>query len=325
MSKAEKYLYDRLETLEDEKVILLGKVKSMEIEISETEIMMNKISENADDSFEVFSPRVKKNDFVKTEMESLSKRKNELITLLDEYKKHLCMIDEDIENIIDSLKEDKVNFYGIESLKREELERQRIARELHDSTIQTLTGLVHKCEICSKIADVDPTRAKLELEIMSRLLRDTINETRKIIYNLRPMSFDDFGLETTIEKVIDIIRQNTSVGVNLLIKGEKKEISPVVGLTLIRIIQESTSNSLKHSFAKRIDVVINYLEKSVRLTIKDDGKGFDVNVIKEKKNSLNGFGIPMMKERVFMMSGKINIESDSNGTLINIEVPIINN
>ena len=325
MSKAEKYLYDRLEILEDEKIILIGKVKSMEIEINETEIMMNKISENIDDSFEVFSPRVKKNDFVKTEMESLSKKNSELRALVVEYKKHLCMIEEDIDIILDSLKEDKVTFYGLESLKREELERQRIARELHDSTVQTLTGLVHKCEICSKITEVDPTRAKLELEIMSRLLRETINETRKIIYNLRPMSFDDFGLETTIEKVIDLIRQNTTMAVNLLIRGDKKEIPPVVGLTLVRIIQEGTSNSLKHSLAKRIDVVLNYFEESIGLTIKDDGNGFDTNVIKEKNDSLNGFGIPMMKERVYMMSGKINIESDSNGTLINIEVPIINN
>ena len=96
----------------------------------------------------------------------------------------------------------------IRPLETQENERQRISRELHDSTVQNLTAMVHMTELCSKLVDMDPIRCKLELNKMIKNLGEIIDDTRKMIYNLRPMSFDDIGLDITIERTLDKLGSN---------------------------------------------------------------------------------------------------------------------
>ena len=114
-------------------------------------------------------------------------------------------------NIIKSNERNSKESYSsnhLSILEIQENERQRISRELHDSTVQNLTSIVHKTELCNKLLDIDPIRCRLELTMMSRTLRDIIDDTRKLIYNLRPMSFDDIGLDVTIERAIDKIKND---------------------------------------------------------------------------------------------------------------------
>jgi two-component system sensor histidine kinase DegS len=87
-----------------------------------------------------------------------------------------------------------------------ESERQRIARDLHDSTVQSLTSLTHKTELCLKLMDVDPIRCRLELTSQGKILKDIINELRNMIYNLRPMSFDDIGFNIIGNVLHNLIR-----------------------------------------------------------------------------------------------------------------------
>ena len=205
-----------------------------------------------------------------------------------------------------------------------ERERQRIARDLHDSTVQNLTSLVHKSELCIKLMDADPIRCKLELSSMNKILRDVINNDRKIIYDLRPMSFDDIGFDITVERLLDKIKQSNGIRCNYKIVGESFVLKSVISLTLLRIIQESCSNSVKHGHATSIDVILEYTEDKIILTIQDNGEGFDTSLVPEtirKDNS--GFGISMMKERVFLLSGKIDIKSKKgNGCITQVEIPV---
>ena len=159
-------------------------------------------------------------------------------------------------------------------LETQENERQRISRELHDSTVQNLTSLVHKTELCSKLIDMDKVRCKLELNIMSKTLRDIINDTRNMIYNLRPMSFDDIGLEVTIERALEKLESSETKKINFSVVGESYKINPVIGITLLRIIQEACSNAIRHADCSIIKVVLNYQPGTIILSIKDDGKGF---------------------------------------------------
>lgn len=215
--------------------------------------------------------------------------------------------------------------YGIKILEQQENERQRIARELHDSTVQVLTNLVHKTELCTKIMDVDLIRAKLELEIINNTIRYTINDMRNIIHDLRPMAFDDFGLDVTLERVISQIKANTDIQIHVDVVGKKKPLSSVVSLTLIRIMQEACNNSIKHSDAENIYITFSYEEDSVTLSIRDDGKGFEVKNAEQRKESQNkGFGVSIMKERALLLSGDLKITSGKNkGTQIMVTVPIV--
>lgn len=216
--------------------------------------------------------------------------------------------------------------YRASVLETQENERQRISRELHDSTVQNLTSMVHKTELCSKLVEMDPLRCKLELTTMSKTLREIINDTRQMIYNLRPMSFDDIGLDVTIERALDKLEYSETRSINFSVEGEPYQIKPIIGITLLRIIQEACNNAIHHANPTLIQVILKYEEDDVSVVVTDDGTGFDV-----KANDTNfrednsGFGLSMMKERVYLLSGTIHIESEiGKGTSITVKVPIRN-
>ena len=335
--KAEDYLYSRLEMLSDEKVLLITKLNKTKLEINEIESKIASMADEVDKAFEIFSPRQKKNDFIKIEIEKLEKRKDELLLLCNELAEQCGSLEKEISLIREALGEEideEVGFldnknnsdksYGLQILESQEEERKRIARELHDSIVQVLTNLVHKCEICMKIVDVDPIRSKLELEIMAKTIRDAIGEMRNIIYDLRPMSFDDLGLDITLERAVKSIDAETEMNVTLNIEGEKKDLSGIVQLTIFRIVQECANNSIKYSKGKNLNIKVSYEENSVILEISDDGIGFDY--IEDKPNHNNehtGFGLNMMRERVDLLSGYIDIETSiGNGTIIRVDIPV---
>lgn len=335
--KAEDYLYNRLKMLSDEKVLLISKLNKKNLEIDEIKNMIISMSDEVDKAFEIFSPRPKKNDFIKSEIENLEKCKEELLSMRVEMEIHLRELENEIDIIHEALDEDiddneednsNENYenraYGIKILESQEEERKRIARELHDSIVQVLTNLVHKCEICMKIVDVDPIRSKLELEIMAKTIRNAIGEMRNIIYDLRPMSFDDLGLDITLERAVKSIDAETEMNVTLNIEGEKRELSGIVQLTIFRIIQECANNSIKYSNGKNLNIKVEYKKQEVILEITDDGIGF--NCIENKNSDNNehtGFGLNMMRERVDLLSGYIDIESSiGEGTIIRVNIPV---
>ena len=222
-------------------------------------------------------------------------------------------------------KENNLNIH-IKMLEAQELERQRIARDLHDSTVQNLTNCVHKLEYISKIIDTDPERSKMELIMLEKNTRTVINEMREIIYNLRPMSFEDIGIDVTIERELIRLENIGNIKINYTVNGKADDnIKPVISLTIFRIVQEACNNAIKHSKASSIDVVLNYNSNNIELSISDDGVGFDLDLYDNNNpDDINsGFGLSMMKERVFLLSGKFNIKSSKNkGTIINVVVPL---
>ncbi len=340
ITKAENYLYERLEMLSDEKVLLITKLNKIQIEIDETDNRIAAMAEDVDTAFEVFSPRPKKNDFAKEGIAKLEKRKDELKLLKKDFAEQLMKLESDINVIREALGEPPEaaeeifyseiapskdeQLYGIQILESQEAERKRIARDLHDSIVQVLTNLVHKCEICSKIMDMDSIRAKLELEIMSKTLRDTISEMRDIIYDLRPMSFDDLGLEVTLDRAIKSIDAGTDMKVTFTVEGEKQELSPIVQLTIFRIVQECANNSIKYSKGKELSIRLIYENSNVLLDICDDGQGFEyIKHNSSPSDERTGFGLGMMRERVALLSGYIDIDTAlGQGTSIRVTIPV---
>ncbi|MDU6266729.1 MAG: sensor histidine kinase [Anaerocolumna aminovalerica] len=216
--------------------------------------------------------------------------------------------------------------FGISALESYENERKRIARDLHDSTVQNLTNLMYKTELCTKLIDIDSVRAKLELQTMIRTIKGTIADMRNIIYDLRPMSLDDLGLVSTIEKYINEKKSSHNVNIEFKVNEEKYDVLPIINLTIFRIVQEATNNAIKHGKAKKILIDLFYDDDSIVLTINDNGIGFNESSPKVSDGKINsGFGLSIMKERVLLLSGQLNIESGYNkGTKIKVVVPIRN-
>lgn len=202
----------------------------------------------------------------------------------------------------------------------QEQDRQRIARDLHDTSLQNLAHLVHKIELSSLYIDKDPIRAKLELAAVNKNLKEIIDEIRNTIFDLRPMSFDDLGLKAAFENLIDNINEDKKYVTDVVIE-EPLSDDDMILTAIYRIVQESLNNIEKHAEASKIIFHTKNKENYYVLDIQDDGAGFSESEIQEKKD--RHFGMTVMKERVSLLGGKIDIDSEEGkGTQVHIEIPL---
>lgn len=329
------YLEKTRQKFVDKKAELTEKEKELHLHIRENIEFIRMLEEESDPNYESFTPR-KVNSYNQNKIVELKGEQKILTEQLNEVRKELYDLNVDIyeiDSVIkvesekianeNTIKDNNANpKYKITILQTQESERQRIARDLHDTTVQSLTSLVHKSELCKKLVDIDPLRCKLELSSMSKILRDVIEDTRKMIYNLRPMSFDDIGFDITVERFLDKMRAYSNVKYDFKVDGEPFDINPVVGITLLRVIEEACSNSISHGNASHICVTLKYVQDQLELIIEDDGCGFDMETIPETtRNDNSGFGLSMMKERIYLMSGELKIISSvGNGCKIIVRV-----
>lgn len=216
--------------------------------------------------------------------------------------------------------------WGLRVIQAQEAERARVARDLHDGPAQSLSNLMLKAELCLKMLDKDIERAKEELQLLKNLIRGTIDDTRGLIYNLRPMSIDDLGLIPTLERYIDQIEDKNDFSIELKVKQDKNElnrkISDIISVTSFRIIQEALNNIQKYSKADQVIIELEFNPGNLIIIVQDNGVGFDISKIENGLKDNRGFGLPMMKERVNLLLGKFVIKSQLNkGTVIHITLP----
>ena len=222
------------------------------------------------------------------------------------------------------------NFHGTtdkhiqcEYIKNQEIDRKRIANELHDTSIQDLTHIIHQIELAGFYIDIDTTKAKLELASVNDEIRKIIKDIRNTIFDLRPMSFDDLGLSGAIENLIDVLKSRFIIDIqsDLDFIDDFDELKK---LEIYRVIQECLTNSAKHANAKIITLTICDKDKDLFICISDDGVGIS---IQKEENELNynkqiHYGLQIMKERVSILYGRCYINSIKNeGTKIEIIIP----
>ncbi|WP_432408846.1 sensor histidine kinase [Wukongibacter sp. M2B1] len=214
-------------------------------------------------------------------------------------------------------------FMGIKIIKAQELERQRVSREIHDGPAQTMANVVLKAELCDRLIDIDKQRAKTELQLLKEIVRDSLKDIRKIIYDLMPMSLDDLGLIPTIQRLVLNFEKETEASVDFVVNENNEIKESILLLTIFRITQEALNNIKKHAKARRVSIRLDIGSENIYIRIIDDGIGFNVE---EKVNSVddkNGFGLYSIKERVDLLKGKINIESQKGeGTQIKVTIPV---
>lgn len=215
---------------------------------------------------------------------------------------------------------------GEKVLEVQERERKRIARDLHDSTVQSLTALIHKIELSIRYIDLDPVRSKLELVTMMNTVKENINELRSIIYDLRPMSMDDLGFIETIQRLFDGVIEKSSVEkVNFNHNTDLSKVESIIKLSLYRVLIEIFNNIIKHAYATEVNVDLNILDSKIILLVHDNGKGFEVKeVVKNESDSQSShFGISIVRERILLLGGKIQLTSaPGEGTSVEVTIPI---
>lgn len=220
-----------------------------------------------------------------------------------------------VVNTIESLQQSQI--FGSKIIKAQEEERRRVSREIHDGPAQAMANIVFRAEVCERLIDVDIVRAKSELADLRELVRGCLKETRKIIFDLRPMTLDDLGLIPTIKRFLDTVRERSGLMYELRVFGEEQRLDSYVEIGLFRIIQEAVNNVEKHAKANTAKVAIEFRKESVIAAVEDDGVGFDT----ANSTGSESFGLLGMKERVSLLKGDLIVKSEKgSGTRIVVKL-----
>jgi len=208
------------------------------------------------------------------------------------------------------------------AINAQEDERKRIARSLHDDTGQALTSIAINLDILNKhlIKLDDGLREKLTTT--KALTINSIKGLKIIINDLRPSLLDDLGLIAAIRWHARSRLEEAGINVEIISQETINDISPQITITLFRVLQESINNIIKHSKAQNVTIEVNNSNDHLKLSIIDDGQGFDVNFQNQIGSLRQQWGIIGIKERLDIIGGILNITSSSdNGTTLLITVP----
>ncbi|WP_087972561.1 sensor histidine kinase [Oceanobacillus rekensis] len=221
-----------------------------------------------------------------------------------------------VNEMIESAKEKQE--FGLKIIEAQEDERRKISREIHDGPAQMLANILLRSEIVERtIRTCTVDEAIAEIKSVREMVRSSLYEVRRIIYDLRPMALDDLGLIPTIKKYVDNLSDFNKKTIEFTVLGEDKRLNQKYEVAFFRLMQESIQNAIKHGKASLIQVKLEICGSNLTMVIKDNGKGFDMNIKKDKS-----FGLIGMRERVEMLDGQLNIKSSlGKGTAIIIKVP----
>jgi signal transduction histidine kinase len=198
-------------------------------------------------------------------------------------------------------------------------ERQRMAREIHDTLAQGLTGIVTQLEAAQRTSD--DAEHQRRIGNAKQLARDSLAEARRSVQALRPQALENARLPEALAEQAARWSATSGVAAGVTTTGEARPLHPEVEVTLLRVAQEALANVAKHANASRASVTLSYMEDVVTLDVLDDGKGFHGE---GSHTADGGFGLTAMRQRVQRLAGQLEIESEQGrGTAVSASVPAI--
>ncbi|MBI3739817.1 MAG: sensor histidine kinase [Chloroflexi bacterium] len=200
----------------------------------------------------------------------------------------------------------------------QEAERQRLSRQMHDGPAQAMSNFILQTEIAMRLLDADPAQAKEELSNLKTAAMSTFQKVRNFIFELRPMMLDDLGLIPTIRKYVDAFKEQTTLDVSLTVTGAERRLEPYLEVMIFRAVQELLGNAARHSQATMVKVHLDMGNDLIRVSVDDNGKGFDSDVIR----SGNSLGLKLIRERTEMLGGNFELDTSAGkGARIVFTVP----
>ena len=200
----------------------------------------------------------------------------------------------------------------------QETERQRLSRQMHDGPAQALSNFILQTEIAMRLMDVDTAQARDELNSLKSSAMGTFQKVRNFIFELRPMMLDDLGLVPTVRRYSDAFKEQTGIDVNVTVTGNERRLEPYLEVMLFRAIQELLGNAARHSQGTQVKVLLDLGEDRVRVSVDDNGKGFDPDTIQQGSS----LGLKLIRERAEMLGGSFEMDSAlGKGSCISFAVP----
>jgi signal transduction histidine kinase len=209
------------------------------------------------------------------------------------------------------------------TVKAQESERQRIARELHDDTGQTLTALGMGLRGLAENLPENPQRAAQQARQLEGLAGDGLAGLQRLIAGLHPPQLDDLGLLAALRWYAGEVKERYGLQVQINSQGDLSQIPPVVRTVLFRIAQEAVTNAVRHARAGQALIVLEGAPDRLRLEVADDGHGFDVQAMLADNRAQPSWGLLGMMERATLVGGECRIQSaPGQGTCVSVTMPL---
>lgn len=201
-----------------------------------------------------------------------------------------------------------------------EVERQRLARQMHDGPAQALSNFILQTEIALRFFDLDQSKAREELMNLMATATAAFQKVRDFIFDLRPMMLDDLGLTPTLKRYVEAVKEKASMDIHLVITGTERRLESYLEVMIFRAIQELLRNATQHSQASLITVKVDISDTSVRVNVEDNGQGFDLETVENE----GGMGLKVINDRVEMLGGFFEVDGVVNqGTSVSFQVPAV--
>lgn len=205
----------------------------------------------------------------------------------------------------------------------QEEERKRLARELHDETVQALIALGQRIEMAQKALDKDPERTRQRLAELSALAHATQQEVRRFSRALRPLYLEDLGFVPALEMLAQEVEQQSGLSVSVRIEGAVRRLALDLELTAYRIAQEGLNNVVRHAQAKTACLNVTFAEAELILRLQDDGRGFEPPLNPAELAHTGHFGLMGIRERALLFGGRLEVRSKpGEGTTLEVFLPL---
>ncbi|UQX03797.1 sensor histidine kinase [Streptomyces sp. RerS4] len=209
-------------------------------------------------------------------------------------------------------------------------ERERLAREIHDTLAQSLTSIISLVQAAESEVVDNPERAGARLGLAGRVARDSLAEARGFVSKLTPPALRESSLVQAVRRQADLLKEETGLTVRCTAEGEEQPLPMAVSVVLLRSAQESFANVRKHARgAHAVEVLVAYAPRALRLVVRDDGAGFAVDAWREavpeedRSEAQSGFGLRGMRARVAEIGGTVRVDSSPGaGTSVEVTVPL---
>ncbi|MCL5677281.1 MAG: sensor histidine kinase, partial [Firmicutes bacterium] len=209
---------------------------------------------------------------------------------------------------------------GLAVIKAQEEERRRVAREIHDGPAQLLANVVLRIDVCQRLVDQDLQRLRDELHQLKDLVRVSLQDVRKVIFDLRPMALDDLGLVPALRSYLKDYQERSGILPELVVAGQARRFTQAFEVAVFRLVQEALNNVWKHAQAEHAWVVLEFSDAAIRLVVKDDGVGFALS--EARSEGSNRFGLISMRERAELLQGRVQIDTAPKmGTRVSFHIP----
>ncbi len=214
--------------------------------------------------------------------------------------------------------QENLRFYVRQVSQAQEAERKRIAQELHDDTAQALVVVARNLD------DIAAGRSRMSVKDVREQVRGVLQGVRRFSQQLRPSILDDLGLVPALKKLATDLTNTSSIDAHVEVGDDQHQLPPETELVLYRIVQEALTNVRKHSQADTVRVKVEFEERSIRITIIDNGKGFQVPERVGDLARVGKLGLAGMHERAELLGGTLTLDTEpGKGTIIVIEVPVM--